>query len=301
MQTNMQFLVLESPASASQAESQFEAYRLQAQAVQQELQYRLQTAQKAINELIRARKKHQKHIIALENECRRLDSENCFLREELHRTRKCVQSSAGPRKREVANAGSQMGSRDTGQREVRQVREELAGLRVECREQGSKVSSCLVALRQTREVQKHVSELISQVQETLITSKRQTSQVETITEPSINQPTPPEDNYSPLLYELQHSTSPQCTEDSLFSGRYYSKDCCLLASPVQDQVQQLETELKSLRCCLKGSNSQLRRLVHHCKSASAQTNRPVANAHKRKGSLALAYQKSLSTQWWLLA
>jgi len=292
--------VLESQASHSQTEGDLEAYRIEAEASQQELLHQLHTAKQAIEELIHSRKKHQKQIMRLENECRRLDSENLHLREELHKAGKTMRRATAPPQRVcMVNKGTEI----EGLGQIRAVdftgvEQELTGLRQECREQGGKVSSCLSAVRQTREVQKHVFALISHVQEAL-TTKKPTSPVPTIFETSESKEEANDQKHSRLLDELQDLTDSEGLNESLFKDKSLDSDCCLVAGPVQAKVDSLEADIQSMRACLKTSNVYLRRLVHHGKSASAQIMRP-AGEWKRKGSLARAYQMSLTTHWSLL-
>lgn len=292
--------VLESQASHNQAESDLEAFRIEAEATQQELLYQLHTAKQAIDELIHSRKKHQKQIMRLENECRRLDSENLHLREELHMARKSMRRATAPPQRvNMVNKGTEVeGLGQIRVVDLTGVQQELTSLRYECREQRGNVSSCLKAVRQTREVQKHVFDLISHVQETLVT-KKPISTVSPVLEASESKEELEGEKYSRLLDELQDLTDSEGLNESLFKDQPRDRDCCLIAGPVQAKVNNLEAEIQSLHTCIETSNAQLRRLVHHGKSASAQIVRPV-DGRKRKGSLARAYQMSLTTHWSLL-
>lgn len=299
--SSAQSTVLESQGAHSEAESELEAYRVEAEATQQELSYQLQTAKQAIDELIHSRKKHQKQIMRLENECRRLDSENLRLREELNMSRKSVRRATAPPQRVCMASTATQVEEDIEIRAVDMtaVTQELKGLRMECREQGGQVSSCLKALRQTREVQKHVYDLISHVQ-TALTPPKPTPTGDPILETCERAEDPGDAKYSRLLDELQDLTDSESLNESVFKAQPHFSDAYLIESPVQAKVDSLEADIQSLQASLKNSNSQLRRIAHHGKSASAQIMRTVGRGHQRKGSLARAYQMSLATHWSLL-
>lgn len=295
------FKVLESQPAESDAELELEAYRLEAEAFKQELLYQLQASKQTIDDLIHSRKKHQKKIIQLENECRRLESENHQLKETLKSARRpsMRRVTVPPQRCILVNVGCQVEMRDEGRRDVKEVSEELAELKVECREQGGKVSNCLTALRETREVQKHVLDLVTHVQEALMNRAKPVCAIEPILETSESKEDPTDDHYSRLLDELQDCTNTDDLTSSFFQGSSTEiNESCLLACPIQHQVDNIEAELQSLHASLKASKKPC---IHHGKSASLQLFSPNRVNNKRKGSLERAYQIAFSTRWSLLA
>ena len=299
--------VFESKETESEAELRLESQRIEAEAMRQELLYQLTTAKQAIDQLLKCRKKYQKQIVKLENECRRLDAENQQLREELKFAKRLISLKADfmPHplaKVSVCAQATQPRAHKDPSPALHELSDKVTDLHTVCREQGTKVSSCLAVLKKTRQDNAEILEAVWALQDTVASSKkhcRAASLPESLSNDEITGSGEDRSGEcSRLLTEIQDMTdSEMVLEGHLFRGHTDIDDAFLLSSPMQTKVDWMEAEMHRIQVTLTENNKLLKAAPpHHRKS---RTGLPPGK-HCRKSSLAKAYHRALSMPWSLL-
>lgn len=242
----------ESKDSHCEPEHLLETYRLQTAALKKELEHQVAESQQQLENIQTSKSRCEKHLIKLENECRRLDHENQLLREEVKGLKLCLRSkthNSGPVHAKTTSAIVQAThiekKEDTCELLLRELADQLQELQTQCREQGGKITSCVALLRKSRQDNEELREIVASLDEKVkacdcatpvITSSRQSKTEEDR-----------EEEYSRLLDEIQDlPDTGSFAEEAMFRIQQETESC-LLPAPLQHKVSFLETQLSSLQ------------------------------------------------------
>lgn len=312
-QLSLDAAVYESQETSCEAERELEALRLETVALRQELLHQLDAAKDELDLALASRRKCEKLLAKLESECRRLEEENQQLRDELKKSKRNIRSKSElPAQFRMVSTYSQATSpekEDTGP-QLTMITWQLEGLKSTWREQGSKVSSCLAALRKTREDNAVILEAVSQIQDALAIAKpafahRSTTESFSDQDPIEVYHDEREGDYCRLMDEIQTMNNSlvlddAIVEESLFHCHEEVEESLLIAKPIQEKMEHMEEDLAKMQ---ESFLENLGKSGKGKKHAGTQTIRNIsAVAHKRqKSSLARAYMRAVSQHWSLLA
>jgi len=245
-------LTWESKDSQCEPELLLETYRLQTEALKKELEHQVAESQQQLEGIQVSKSRCEKHLIKLENECRRLDHENQLLREEVKGLKLCLRSkthSVIPVHSKTTSAVVQVThldkKEDTCEPLLRELADQLQELQTQCREQGGKITSCVALLRKTRQDNEELREIVATLHEKVkvcdcATPIRSSSVHSRIEEER-------EGEYSRLLDEIQDLTDTEAFAEETMFRIQPETESCLLPAPLQHKVSCLETQLNSLQ------------------------------------------------------
>ena len=290
-------MIWESHDSQSERELVLESYRVQAEALQKELEYKLGEALKALDTVNASKGRYEKQVIKLENECRRLDNENQQLREEL----KCLKHGIRS-KSEFAPHGKTTSSVQVivtkpsepvpASAQLEELACQLTALQAVCREQGGKMTMCLGLLRKCRQDNAELTETVATLRQAVRTCDcRQTSSSPSECESRVETYPGHDTEYCRLLDEIQDLTD-SFEEESMFHCLPHSESTCLVSLPMQEKMQLLESEMSSMQQSLHGLSGSVRR-----RTCGTQTPREIPKKPERRQSF---LRPIVSQQKWSL-
>lgn len=298
--------VLESRGSKSDAELLLESQRIEAEAVVQELMHQLESAKQMIDQLLATRKKYQKEIIKLENECRRLDTENHQLREELsalqRRPGETISRNASPSSKvSICAQASPSEPRKDQRPALLDISRKLTEIHIACCHYAPKLSSCLSVLRRTREDHAAILDTLQSISTAWQSSKprfKAASLPDSFEEDSASNVSEAKEECERLWTEIQELTDTEFDEH-LFKGSGEFENGFLVHAPVHSTVDSMKVEIHTLQERLQATNKLLKLAPpRHRKSYTHSVLTP--RVHRHTTSLIKAYHRALSQPWSLL-
>lgn len=246
----------ESKDTHCEPERLIETYRLQTEALKQELLHQAAASHQQIEEIQASKSKCEKHLIKLENECRRLDYENQLLREEVKGLKLCLKtkthhttaSAQIVTTSEIVQATVQPeGRKEVWEPCVKELTDVLVELQTQCREQGGKITSCLSSLRKTRQDNEELREIVEVLHKKMRVCDCVSPSNSPLTQSRVEEERGEVVEYSRLFDEMQDVAETGEFADEMMFRMQQDSGSCLLPGPLQHKVSSLETQVSTLQ------------------------------------------------------